>query len=223
MKSGICKKIENSFIAIYNSNSTTDPTKLMEITASYIKIKDFEMYINNKKVTPYIQRNSFEKDEVLYKFSSIGRHEVKIIFIKTLSSMESLFHSCTDIISINFSETFDTSKVLSMSYTFSYCNSLEFLNVSSFNTSLVADLSFMFHNCDSITSLDLSNFNTKNVYTFQDMITYCKKLTYIDLSNFENSDGTRYCSIYQLNKKGTLIVSKKFTFSHFNNRTFKKR
>ena len=215
MKSGICKKIENSFIAIYNSKSTTSPTKLMEITASYIKITDFEIFINGKKTTPYAQRNYFEKDEVLYKFSSIGRHEVKIVFKKTLSTMESLFHSCVDLVSLNFSETFDTSKVLSLSYTFHGCNSLEYLNVSSFNTSLVGSLLFMFQNSDVLTSLDLSSFDTRNVYTFQDIITYCKNLAYIDLSNFETSEGIQSGSFYQLAQKGTLIVGNKFRFNHF--------
>ena len=215
MKSGICKKIENSFIAIYNSKSTTSPTKLMEITASYIKITDFEMFINGKKTTPYVQRNYFEKDEVLYKFSSIGRHEVKIVFKKTLSTMESLFYYCVDLVSLTFSETFDTSKVLSLSYTFHGCYSLEYLNVSSFNTSLVGSLLFMFQNSDVLTSLDLSSFDTKNVYTFQGIITYCKNLTYIDLSNFETSEGIQSGSIYQLAHKGTLIVGNKFRFNHF--------
>ena len=64
MKSGICKKIENSFISIYNSKSTSNPTKIMELTESHLKLTDFDMYINNKKVTPYIERNHFEKDEV---------------------------------------------------------------------------------------------------------------------------------------------------------------
>lgn len=68
MKSGICKKIENSFIAIYNSKSNTTPTKLMEITASYLKITDFEMFINNEKISPYIQRNYFEKMKYYINF-----------------------------------------------------------------------------------------------------------------------------------------------------------
>ena len=129
--------------------------------------------------------------------------------------MESLFYTCTDLVSLNFSETFDTSKVLSLSYAFHGLNSLEYINVSSFNTSLVVSLLFMFQSSDLLTSLDLSNFETKNVYTFQDIITYCRNLTYIDLSNFETSDGIQSGSIYQLAQKGTLIVGNKFRFSHY--------
>ena len=106
----------------------------------------------------------------------------------------------TNLVSINFNNNFNTSKVMNMRSMFSYCSSLTSLDLSNFNTSNVTDMNRMFSRCSSLTSLDLSNFNTSNVTYMSSMFDECKSLTSLDLSNFNTSkvigmDGMfEYCS-----------------------------
>ena len=46
---GKCKKIENSFIGIYNVTSVSKFTKIMCVSSNNIKLSDFDMYVNGKK------------------------------------------------------------------------------------------------------------------------------------------------------------------------------
>ena len=82
-------------------------------------------------------------DYAAYIFPKLGKNEVKIIFNKILTNLDRLFENCYDLISIEFSETFDSSHVLSMKYIFSGCDSLEHINISSLNTSITGDMTEM--------------------------------------------------------------------------------
>ena len=212
---GKCKKIENSFIGIYNVSSTSTFTRIMCVSENNITLSDFDMYINEKKVQPYIDQgrwiNWLDEDFVAYKFPTLGKYKVEIIFNKTLTDMKYLFVDCYDLISIEFNEAFDTSHVLCMYYMFASCDSLQYINVSSFNTSLVGDMEGMFSGCDLLTSLDLSNFNTRNVFDMQCIFAYSEKLSYLDLSLFD----TTYLSaggwmFENIAPNGTVIISSKF-------------
>ena len=67
---------------------------------------------------------------------------------------------------------------------FSYCTSLESLDLSNFNTLYVEDMDEMFFNCHSLTSLNLSSFNTNNVHSMVSMFSNCTSLKYLDISHF---------------------------------------
>ena len=45
-----------------------------------------------------------------YNFKTIGIHQVKIVFKKAPINMRELFDLCFDLVSVKFSDTFDTSK-----------------------------------------------------------------------------------------------------------------
>ena len=85
----------------------------------------------------------------------------------------------------NIDTTFDTSLTNNMSWLFSNCTNLPFVDTSNFNTRSVTDMSYMFYYDTSITSLDLSNFDTANVstmyYTFGNMTS----LTDLNISNWD--------------------------------------
>ena len=197
MKNGSCKKIENSFIATYNIVSVTKPTKLMKrmvghINLYSIKLSEIDAYINEKKIDIDICYDyfcyKFDKlgliEYFCYKFDKLGLIEVKIIIKKTLQSMEELFYYYDDnLIEVNFSDTFDTSHVLSMKSMFKFNYKLRAANLSSFNTTLCCSVVFMFENCYELTSIDLSNFDTKNIQGFQDLFKNSKKLSYVDISS----------------------------------------
>ena len=211
---GKCKKIENSFIGIYNIISTSDFTRIMSFKEHIINSSDFDMYINGVKeqviTKPGGGLNYYYFYDFACKFPSLGKYQVKIVFNKTITSMYRLFENCDNLISIDFFETFDTSHVLDMNHMFSNCKNLEHVNVSSFNTSLVGNMWNMFYGCKSLTSLDLSNFNTRNAYCLQSMFDSSSKLSYIDISSFE----TPYLYIPEfifdnIAPNGTIIIGKK--------------
>ena len=212
---GKCKIIENSFIGIYNVTSTSKYTRIMCVSENNIKLSDFDMYVNGKKVVPYIDqgrwRSWMDEDYVAYVFPTLGKNEVKIIFNKTLTDMKYLFVDIYDLISIDFNEAFDTSHVLCMYYMFSSCDSLQHINVSSFNTSLVGDMEGMFTGCDSLTSLNLSNFDTKNVDYMQCIFSYSENLSFLDISSFDTTYLAGGAWMFEeLAEKGTVIIGKKF-------------
>ena len=211
---GKCKKIENSFIGIYNIISTTDFTKIMSFKEHTIIASDFDMYIDGVKVQVITKRgggvNNYYFYDFLYKFPSLGKHQVKIVFNKTITTMYNLFESCINLISIDFFETFDTSHVLDMNHMFSECKNLEHVNVSSFNTSLVGNMWNMFYKCESLTSLNLSNFNTRNSYSLQSMFYSSYKLSYIDISTFETPYLYFSSNIFDnISLNGTIIIGNK--------------
>ena len=212
---GKCKKIENSFIGIYDVTSTSTFTRIMCVSENNIKLSDFDMYVNGKKVKPYIDqgrwRSWMDENYIAYTFPTMGKNEVKIIFNKTLTNMRLLFVDCYNLISIDFHEAFDTSHVQSMYYMFSSCDLLQNINVSSFNTSLVGDMEGMFTGCDSLTSLNLSNFDTKNVDYMQCIFAYSEKLSYLDISSFDTTFLSGGGWMFDdLAEKGTVIIGKKF-------------
>ena len=59
---------------------------------------------------------------------------------------------------------------------FSYCESLESIDLSSFNTNNVTNMSYMFSGCKSLESIDLSLFNTNNVTNMSHMFSHCESL-----------------------------------------------
>ena len=215
MKNGSCKKIENSFIAKYRVNSTSEPVRIMNIDSNNIQLSDFDMYLNSIKIYPSVEYYWYpiEGYYIIYSFNKTGSQEIKIIFKKNLSIMLKLFQRCYDLLSIEFNEAFDTSHVLSMNQLFYECTSLEYVNVSSFNTSLVGDYYGIFYGCSKLTSLDLSNFEGTYAFSTDGMFYYSDNLRYIDLSSFYSSSNT--CPYFGLStanmNNATIIKNKKLS------------
>ena len=217
LKNGICKEIENSFIAIYEVTDIDiyQPVYIMKkylgsFNITIIEEKDFDIYINGKDYPIHLDYKTYPSwYDYYYTFypSKVGLYEVKVIFKKTFSYMESLFEGCFHLININFSETFDTSKLLTLCYLFSDCISLKSVNLSSFNTSLVGDMEAMFSNCYSLTSIDLSNFDTNKTFSFLGMFDETESLKYVDLSSFYTIGSEEGDIFSNSPKKGTLIIN----------------
>ena len=220
MKNGFCKKIENYFVATYNVTSTTKPVHFLNLDEKNMTINDFDLFINGKKV------QQVEHYEMIYgtghyflsyTFKHLGLQEVKIAFKSTPRNMRQLFYLCFDLVKIKFSDTFDTSKVQTMAYTFAKCTSLKSIDVSSFDTRNVGDFMQTFQYCSELTSLDLSNFNTTNVFLFQSTFDSMTNLKYLDISSFN----CPYCpNGYYINHAGkgaetTVILNRKFRALYF--------
>ena len=78
-----------------------------------------------------------------------------------------MFFICISLKSLDLSHL-NTSSLIDMSFMFTNCYSLEFLNIN-FDTSLVTSMECLFFNCSSLTSLSLENFDTSLVQTMREM------------------------------------------------------
>jgi surface protein len=181
------KVIDNSFVAVYNVTNISKPTLLLNLEGKYMTNTDFDVFVDGEKVETEVKivmpyGNYYHY--LSYTFKTLGLNKVKIVFKRTPSTMANLFYACFDLVSVDFSETFDSSKVQSMKYMFGQCTSLKSVNVSSFDTRSVGDFMTMFEGCKEIASLDLSNFNTENAFIFQSFFDSMSNLEYLDISSF---------------------------------------
>ena len=213
IKDGTCKKIENSFTAIYDASSVSTNIKIFKYDIGNhdyfhsIEPSDIDAYINGTKIN-LVKNNAW----LCYKFEKKGLNEVKIVLKKTLSTFDQFFLNCEKLVEIKFSETFDTSHVLNFDRMFYGCSSLKSADLSSFNTSLVSDMTYMFNGCSKLTSIDLSNFDTRNVLQFYRMFIFNYQLKWVDLSSFDTSNSNRPNSdglFEKVPNKGTILINKK--------------
>ncbi len=96
----------------------------------------------------------------------------------------SLFTSLDNIKTIAGLENLDWSQVTNMKEMFSYCSSLESVDLSVINTKNVTDMSGLFSYCSSLKSVDLSSWNTENVIFMAGLFAGCTSLENVDLSSF---------------------------------------
>ena len=174
-------------------------------------IKGIEVYLNNKQVN---LKNKDEKWIIDYNFKKDGRYKFKIIFNNAIEDLTTFFFKCLNLYSIDLSN-FDTSNITSMrslfnscSYLreikgliklktnnvsnmrclFNLCKELQYLDLSNFDTSNVIDMSYMFNECNKLREIrGLNRFITKNVSNMEYMFSNCEKLEYLDLSTFDIS------------------------------------
>ncbi len=144
-----------------------------------------------KKVYGYLidtgLKDSTDNTKALYNLYIVSETQ---IFAPNYSSNIFSFYKyennkdISNLISINFNDNFNTSKVTDMESMFDRCSFLTSLNLNSFNTTNVSDMSYMFYNCSSLTRLDLSKFNTANVTNMEMMFSGCSSLTSLNLISF---------------------------------------
>ena len=154
-----------------------------------------DSYSQKKKVYAYFVdsglKDSTDTTKSLYNLYIVSEAP---IFAPANSS--DMFEGFTNLISINFNNNFNTSKVTIMSGMFWNCQNLVSIDLSSFNTLKVPSMNSMFNNCKSLVSLNLSCFNTSNVTDMNGMFSDCSSLTSLDLSNFNTSKVTDMNSMF---------------------------
>ena len=102
-------------------------------------------------------------------------------------SLEYCLSDCSNLTTLTFPSTFNTSNVRDMSGMFKRCSSLISLDLSTFNTGSVTNMNSMFSGCSNLSSLDLSTFNTSRVTNMCYMFYVCNSLYTLDLSSFDTS------------------------------------
>ena len=139
--------VNYSFKAIYKTETPNQEVNLLGNFAFIIE----EMIIDGKKVD--ISRK--------YTFELNGTHSVLVsVDLSQTSKLESMF-SESEMISISFTEKFNTEKIVDMNYMFDSCTKLTSIDLSVFITRNVLDMQGMFNECSSLKSINLSNFNTE--------------------------------------------------------------
>ena len=109
--------------------------------------------------------------------------------------------------------TWDTSKVIDMSYMFYNCKAIT-LDLNNWNTSNVTNMNGIFDLCTNLTSLGLSNWDVSNVTNMVSMFQHCRNLTSLDLSNFNTSNVTDMSSMFYSCSKLTSLDLSNFDMSN---------
>ena len=94
------------------------------------------------------------------------------------------FVAMYNITSIEGIQYLNTSEVTDMRSMFSFCQSLENIDVSGFDTQKVTDMGYMFNECNALKAVDVSRFDTKNVTDMDYMFSNCTSLESLDVSSF---------------------------------------
>ena len=137
------------------------------------------------------------------------------------------FAGFNSLVSINYNNNFNTSKVTNMSYMFLPAESgdwdsvvvlttnnnnvkLALLNkINNSDVELMATVGLRYYS--SLENLDLSSFNTSNVISMDSMFFYCSSLTSLDLSSFNTLNVTNMSSMFYICSSLTSL-----DFSNFN-------
>lgn len=99
--------------------------------------------------------------------------------------MQSMFSFCTSLETLDLS-SFNTEKVTYMSEMFEGSTNLRTINLpKGFIGSSVTDLKAMFNNCTSLTELDLSGSNSENVKDMSEMFNGCSALSKLVLTDLK--------------------------------------
>ena len=147
--------------------------------------RNMELIGEQTNMNPTVS-SSWAFDDMRSTFASVEKDDRVSGKISGLTSMTSMFESCSSLTIIDLSG-FDTSQVTSMSRMFNSCSSLAIIDLSGFGTSKVTAMDSMFNSCSSLASLDLSSFDTSKVTSMSNMFNGCSSLTGLDLSGFDTS------------------------------------
>lgn len=146
----------------------------------------YDLYIGAKGGVIANEDSSF----LFYGFTNITSIDFSNNFdTSNVITMNSMFYSCEKLIELDLSN-FDTRNVTDMSNLFKWCYDLSELNISSFNTENATTMALMFYYCQSLTKIDLSNFDTRNVTSMSYMFEGCSGLMMLDVSGFNTSKVT---------------------------------
>ena len=119
----------------------------------------------------------------LYKI--ITKVDVSCLVTKQTKSINMLFFECEKLTDIIGLDTWDTSMVSSFRGAFSYCRSLEQLDLSNWKTSNVTDIYTIFSFCYKLRQLDISTWDVSKATDARSLFHKCQSLKALDLSSWE--------------------------------------
>ena len=149
----------------------------------------------------YTDTNSNNK----YELYIGGNGEVELS-----QNSSNLFAYFTQLKTINFNNSLNTSKSVNMEGFFRNCNQLTSIDLSQLNTSNVTNMTRMFASASRLSSIDLSALNTSKVTNMSYMFSSAIALKTIDISSFDVSNVTNASYMFQ-NTRVTEIDLSAFT------------
>ena len=145
---------KNEIICVYNKKEK-GRINILHYYENYFLKKDYEESynegknnINEENIEIYVNDKKI-KFNYIYETEEIGLIKIKFKFKKLLTSTAFMFSYCESLESIDLS-SFNTNNVNNMSGMFRYCESLKSIDLSSFNTNNVTNMSYMFNHCESL-------------------------------------------------------------------------
>ena len=131
--------------------------------------------------------NGINQTNIDYKYNfTESENRVKLVWYNNLGNLACMFHKCSKIKKIDFSN-FNSSSVYNINSAFNGCNSLTSIDFTGFEISKISRMHMVFLNCYQLSNIDLSNFGTSKVTEMTHTFSGCQSLKSIDLSNFDTS------------------------------------
>ena len=129
-------------------------------------------------------------------FQILGEHKV-YIKLKKINVFSHLFTDITKVISIEFSDNFNSSEIGLMNDCFSGYTNLEYIDMSKLNLTKNRCFMNLFYNDTNLEEVIFPTLEFKNIYWFYGMFYGCKKLTYVDMSSVYNNEGEYYYDMFR--------------------------
>ena len=238
------KEILNEINIIYKIEYDEDEIKIIFISDNTQNRKIFGSdFVKNNKNKCYLEIDNKKVDlcsflELTEKQKNKEQISVKLIGIKNITDISSMFQGCNSLLSSPDISKWDTKNVTNMRAIFSGCKSIKSIpdifnwdtgnienmnsifcecnsllslpDISKWDTKNVTDMGGMFSGCNSLLSLpDISEWNTKKVINMKSMFSQCSSLTsFPDLSEWKIKKDTNTKSMFYGCK--THIIPKRF-------------
>ncbi|MDO4869713.1 MAG: BspA family leucine-rich repeat surface protein [Bacillota bacterium] len=114
----------------------------------------------------------------------------------SFTNIYGMFSYCESLESMDLSKV-DFAKTRSMEQTFQHCKSLKSVNLGDAKVSECYSMRWMFTECESLESVDISNLKASNCEDMDSMFEGCKSLQSIDLRNFDTSSCLNMSSMFK--------------------------
>ena len=166
----------NENLLIYINNQKKDFTKKYNFDMSDSKTVRFEILSEE-----FSMKNMFKNVEHLNTIELTSNNNEKI------TSMESAFEKCSDLVTFIFEEGWDTSELLSMKKAFYFCSRLSSIQLNNLNLSNVKDISQMFEGSGLLAfTPDILDLNS--VETMAGMFKSCNRISKVVFPKSKSND-----------------------------------
>ena len=181
------EEIENKYVSYVDSSEVTNMYML------FYQSKNVE----NLDLRGF---NTSKVENIGYMFrgcSAVKTIDLSTASTSSVTNAENLFSECTSLTNVTFGSDFTLSKVSSLLSMFNSCSSLISVDLSTLNVSNITSIGSMFDGCTSLTNINFgNNFNTTNVSNMSYLFRNCKSLTSLDIRNLDFNDSVDCLGIF---------------------------
>ena len=185
----------------YNTELTEQETKIADV----IELLQTKATPSGEKYAPrWIRFSNYKGTDLDYELANLDT--------KNMTTLASLFSSCSDITSMVF-DGYDTSNVTSMQNMFSNCSSIKNIELNNLDISNVTDVTYMFYGCDALNTVVFNNVDTSKITDMQYMFYYCEKTASLVIRGLNTSNVTNMQYMFNNCKALQLLDIREFDFT----------